>query len=57
MANYLPGTYTFKITGEVGNKSAFTTFVMTLIDPCPTTTLTIIQPDPFVDKTYILRAP
>ena len=49
MANYLPGTYTFKITGTVGNKSAFATFIMTLADPCPTTVLTIIQPDPFVD--------
>ena len=49
MANYLPGAYTFKITGTVGNKSASATFVMTLVDPCPTTTLTIIQPDPFAD--------
>ena len=29
---------------------------MTLVDPCPTTTLTINQPDPFADKTYVLRA-
>ena len=57
MAKYLPGQYTFEITGTVGTKSAFATFVMTLVDPCPTTTLTIIQPDPFADKTYILRAP
>ena len=56
MTNYLPGQYTFEITGTVGTKSASATFVMTLVDPCPTTTLTIIQPDPFADKTYILRA-
>ena len=55
MANYKPGQYTFEITGTVGTKSASATFVMTLVDPCPTTTLTIIEPDPFEDKTYILR--
>lgn len=37
MANYLPGKYTFEITGTVGTKSASTTFEMTLVDPCPTT--------------------
>mgnify|MGYP000911651394 FL=1 len=56
MANYLPGSYTFEITGTVGTKSATATFVMTLVDPCPTTLLTINQPDPFEDQTYILRA-
>ena len=30
---------------------------MTLVDPCPTTVLTIIDPDPFEDKTYNLRDP
>jgi len=47
MANYIPGTYTFEITGTVGTKSASATFEMTLVDPCPTTVLTIIDPDPF----------
>ena len=47
--NFLPGQYTFEIKGTVGTKSASATFVMTLIDPCPTTTLSIIQPDPFAD--------
>ena len=56
MANYEPGSYTFEITGTVGTKSATATFVMTLVDPCPTTVLTITQPDPFSDQTYILRA-
>ena len=56
MANYLPGSYTFSITGTVGTKSATATFVMTLVDPCPTTILTITDPDPFSDQTYILRA-
>ena len=56
MANYPAGPYTFTITGSVGAKSVTSTFVMTIIDPCPTTTLTIKQPDPFEDKTYILRS-
>ena len=55
MAKYKPGSYTFQITGTVGDKSASETFVMTLVDPCPTTVLTITLPDPFVDKTYNLR--
>ena len=42
MANYQPGQYTFEITGTVGTKSAKATFVMTLVDPCFTTTLTIM---------------
>ena len=49
MANYVPGQYTFEITGTVGDKSATSTFVMTLVDPCSTTVLTIIDPDPFAD--------
>jgi hypothetical protein len=44
MANYPAGDYTFEITGTVGNKSASSTFVMTLTDPCPTTTLAIDNP-------------
>ena len=56
MANYPTGAYTFTITGTVGAKSVTETFVMTLVDPCPGTTLTIKQPDPFADKTYVLRA-
>ena len=57
MAKYIPGSYTFEITGTVGDKSASATFVMTLVDPCPTTVLTINDPDPFEDKTYNLRDP
>ena len=53
MANFPAGDYTFKITGTVGTKSAYITFVMTLVDPCPTTQLTINNP--FVDQTYTLR--
>ena len=55
MANYKAGSYTFEITGTVGIKSASATFVMTLVDPCPTTTLTINNPATFIDQTYILR--
>ena len=57
MVFFKPGEYTFKITGTVGTKSAKTTFMMTLVDPCPTTTLTIINLDFFTDQTYILRDP
>ena len=49
MANYPAGAYTFTITGTVGAKSVIETFVMTLVDPCPTTTLSIKEPNPFVD--------
>ena len=49
MTNYKPGSYTFEIKGTVGLKSATVTFVMTLVDPCPATELTINQPDPFSD--------
>jgi len=57
MANYPPGAYTFTITGTVGAKSATSTFVMTLVDPCPTTTLTIHNPASFIDQNYVLRDP
>ena len=56
MASYPAGVYTFTITGTVGAKSVTSTFVMTIVDPCLTTTLSIILPDPFEDKTYILRS-
>ena len=41
----------------MGTKSDTATFVMKLVDPCPTTVLTIIDPDPFTDQTYNLRDP
>ena len=47
MANYPPGSYTFTITGQVGAKFVTATFVMTLVDPCPTTALTINKPPDF----------
>lgn len=53
MANYLPGDYTFTITGTVGDKSVAKTFTVTFVDPCPTTVLTLNSP--FVDKSYTLR--
>lgn len=55
MVTYPPGDYTFEITGTVGSNSNSATFVATFVDPCPTTTLTINEPDPFSDQTYILR--
>ena len=57
MANYPAGGYTFTITGTVGAKSVSETFVMTLVDPCPTTVLTINNPADFVDGDYVLRDP
>ena len=57
MAKYPAGEYTFEITGTVGTKSDTATFVMKLVDPCPTTVLTINDPDPFTDQTYNLRDP
>ena len=54
--NYLPGSYTFEITGSVGLKSATATFVMTLENPCPNS-LSINNPGPFTDQTYNLRDP
>jgi len=49
MASYKPGSFTFEITGTVGTKSAKATFMMTFVNPCPTTELIITQPDPFSD--------
>ena len=57
MANYPAGAYTFTITGTVGAKSVTSTFVMTIVDPCPTTQLTINNPASFTDFTYVLRDP
>ena len=57
MVNFKPGEYTFEITGTVGSQSTSATFVMTLVDPCLTTKLSIIEPDPFEDLTYTLRDP
>ena len=39
----------------MGNLSTSATFVMTLVDPCATTLLTINNPATFVDGSYILR--
>ena len=55
MVNYKPGEYVFEITGTIGTKSASATFVMTLVDPCFTTQIDILEPDPFEDLTYVLR--
>lgn len=57
MVSYPPGQYTFEITGHVGSNNSAETFIATFVDPCPTTPLTIITPDPFVDATYRLRSP
>ena len=57
MEGFKPGAYTFEITGTVGPKSASTTFVITLVDPCPTTKLIISNPVTFVNTNYKLRDP
>ena len=54
--NYPPGDYVFRITGKSGLNSDFVDITMTLIDPCPTTKLTLLQ-SPFIDQTYYLRDP
>ena len=41
MEEFPPGTYTFRITGYIHSKSDYTTIEMTLVDPCPTTQLTL----------------
>ena len=57
MAEYPAGTYTLKVIGTVGNKSANTDLIVTLVDPCIDTLLTIVDPDPFEDMQYDLRSP
>ena len=52
-----PGDYTFEITGTVGTKSDYITFVLTLVDPCPSIELQINEPDPFKNATYLLGEP
>ena len=54
--NYPPGDYVFRITGKSGLNSYFVDITMTLIDPCPTTKLTLLQ-SPFIDQTYYVRDP
>jgi hypothetical protein len=49
-----PGFYTFEIKGTVGAKTAISTFVMELVNPCFTYE-PILLPFPFVDSRYILR--
>ena len=56
MENFPPGAYTFRITGQIDDKSAATTFTVNFVDPCPSTTLTL-TPDVFQDETYFLRTP
>ena len=51
---YLPGTYTFDITGSVGSKSDIVTVTVVLVDPCPSTTLTLSQTFPDITE-YKLR--
>ena len=49
MQHFPPGSYTFKITGTAENVSAYETFIITLVDPCPSSTLTLL-PSPFTDQ-------
>ena len=57
MAKYSPGVYQFTIRGTSGTVALISTevvFTMTLVDPCPTTSLSNIQVRPFIDMRYIL---
>ena len=55
LVTYPEGDYVFTITGKVGLKEVSSTFTMTVVDPCPTTTLTINNPVPFMTGEYVLR--
>ena len=54
---YPPGLYTVLIFGKVGTLSKSATMRISLIDPCPTTTLTFTDPVPYVNYTYYLNDP
>ena len=42
LASYPAGTYRFRVTGTVGNKSDAVEFDMVLVDPCPNVSLTLL---------------
>ena len=48
IVNFPPGVYTIKVTGTAGTISVSHQFDLTLVDPCPTATLTL-KPSPFTD--------
>ena len=50
MTGFPPGEYTFKITGSAEDLSASSTFTIKLEDPCPTSTLELVDPSPFTDQ-------
>lgn len=54
--NYPPGEYVFRITGTSGLNSDFVDITMTMVDPCSTTKLSLLE-GAFVDQTYTLRDP
>ena len=57
VTNYLEGAYIFQITGTTGTNSDVTdniTFTLTMINPCPISTLTL-NASPFFDYSYKLR--
>ena len=50
----VPGNYTITYQGEIGNVNKLksnNTFVMQLINPCPSLPF-YLQTSPFIDKTY-----
>jgi hypothetical protein len=51
MESFSPGEFLFKITGTAEDKSASSTFTVTFVDPCPTATLSLVDPSPFTDQT------
>ena len=53
MANFPPGTYRFKIVGEVGEQSDFTLFDMVILDICGTLKLEL-TPQYFSNQVYKL---
>ena len=49
MATYPDGVYEIQITSKIGTTSNVVTFDLTLVDPCPTATISL-NTSPFVDE-------
>lgn len=55
MVTYVAGVYTLQIKSKVGTVTNVVTFDLTLVDPCPTATISL-NTSPFADETDILGA-
>ena len=50
IATYVPGVYTLQITSTIGSVTSAVTFDLTLVNPCPTATISL-NSSPFIDET------